>query len=1327
MSSNPTHHIPPTHPPTHSHNTVPANMTSRTISNNNTTTTPPPQRPLNLITNNRSQPAFNRGPSGKGPHQCPFPDCTESSNNLPGLFKHITETHNNHPQHASLTTTLSRYYCSGCNGWYQRKGNHLCRTTHTTHTTSSTGDSPHNNDAENQVEYGRGIQQLLLVAQSYPSSEFIPNLQSVHVVREVARSNRGAVGLFMNEVATLALSADSDELRDAFFKLICFIPAILIPAGTKAKQVKQRLDQIRKGNALNLIPEALEMAQRQRERQATRRTPTEDERPQLASKMIRANELRRAGRALNGSLAIAPATPTNVQKWRDLHPVGDALTDQDEEALQSLLEPWQHRGAEGDGNSQPRAALPPRDTLRETYVNRYERCTGQQRQCARIADTHLQSLPLLTCIWDPQCVSVAQACRRLNTKTHAGPFGLSVSLMKAAVYAEKRTDSESGDQTKVASPFACWVTQWGEGKVPGWFDEHVFRCSAGLIFQKDPPSTSIRPTGVGFGGRRAYTKHMLDQHMDAIRGATPSCQYGLDTKGTETIVHMVRDLLCQSDPHSDVVTSAPCHFQADETNAFNNCDRGIALRLARIHWPEPLYKYVERLYATPNKIVLGEEVLWAERGSTQGCGLGGALYNLTTALPLTKAQEAISQFNSALRHTSPCNCGAAAGYYDDCSTTATIAPAYLAMSTYIAESTKSAKRFNSSKCKFYTPSYALYQALSEASEQGYIMAHQTRIPLTRTGSDIFLVVQDVKFRIVPTDGIVVLGTPLGTPSFVKDVLAQRWSEEEMLLDRIGRMPDSQSGLWAIRLLAVSKIMYTLRTVPPNLTHEYTSKWDEKLHTVMETLMQSEPLTPLAKKLLAIKPVDGGCGVPNVTSLSPIAYASSLAGVTWRLRMTTKTFADAAQSVLSLPPIQNHNREESITLARDAEAELQAELIEKEVYCMTPRLAVAKVWAILHRLPEQEQKRVLETDPGQGDDITVESLAAVSLKAKLQRELALQCSREDRTDLTTVCYDTLSALHSDDRRDTAEWREAVQDRIHISPECQWKLLHSLTPWIPCFNLPHAAYAAALRYQLRLKRSELARLPSYLFCDCANRQAHPRRYALPSYHAFTCGFGAAIRKLAHNKIVTLTTALISQCGRYSAVEPINPEASGNGIVPDIFLGPGLRPPRPQEGVTTPTSVDVTLTSLAQARNYKLVPNGVASAVKINRVARYNSKRTKHGPGCAPVVFDFSGSLHAASLAFLEQATSGHPGKLAFFRRHAAAIIYRMVAQLDERNYRQLMKSQSPSEVAADQAAYELWMDEGEALGYDRFDVAESTTTTLHSSLPPPPPLATAESSP
>ena len=159
------------------------------------------------------------------------------------------------------------------------------------------------------------------------------------------------------------------------------------------------------------------------------------------------------------------------------------------------------------------------------------------------------------------------------------------------------------------------------------------------------------------------------------------------------------------------------------------------------------------------------------------------------------------------------------------------------------------------------------------------------------------------------------------------------------------------------------------------------------------------------------------------------------------------------------------------------ADIQSELTGQGVQAMSPRLAVATVWAILHRMPENDQNRLLEIDPQSDDAVTVQSLAEVSLKVKLQRELAIQCSAEDHNELKASCDNQLIALRdSGSPRTSTVWREAVRNRVHVSDEfTKWRLLLSLTPWISCFSLSHSEYAGALRYQLRLKRRLSGSLP------------------------------------------------------------------------------------------------------------------------------------------------------------------------------------------------------------------------------------------------------------
>ena len=178
--------------------------------------------------------------------------------------------------------------------------------------------------------------------------------------------------------------------------------------------------------------------------------------------------------------------------------------------------------------------------------------------------------------------------------------------------------------------------------MPPWFRTHVFNCSTALIFEK-PGSTSIRPTGVGFGPRRVISKAVLFAAKAAITNSMPQSQKGLDTKGVEIIVHTVRAVISRTLDPTRPLSDAPCLFQADEKNAFNSFSRELALRLAKQHWPQGVYDYVEMIYGSPNKVVLesntvfadmGSNTVFADMGSTQGCAFGMAVYCLTNAYPL---------------------------------------------------------------------------------------------------------------------------------------------------------------------------------------------------------------------------------------------------------------------------------------------------------------------------------------------------------------------------------------------------------------------------------------------------------------------------------------------------------------------------------------------------------------------------------------------------------------------------------------------------------------------------------------------------------------------
>ena len=68
-------------------------------------------------------------------------------------------------------------------------------------------------------------------------------------------------------------------------------------------------------------------------------------------------------------------------------------------------------------------------------------------------------------------------------------------------------------------------------------------------------------------------------------------------------------------------------------------------------------------------------------------------------------------------------------------------------------------------------------------------------------------------------GVMVLGTPIGSPQFTADRLQTRIEEEQRLWEAIPHVSDLQCG-WHILPQNANPPNHTLRTVPPSLIHEH---------------------------------------------------------------------------------------------------------------------------------------------------------------------------------------------------------------------------------------------------------------------------------------------------------------------------------------------------------------------------------------------------------------------------------------------------------------------------------------------------------------------------
>ena len=85
-------------------------------------------------------------------------------------------------------------------------------------------------------------------------------------------------------------------------------------------------------------------------------------------------------------------------------------------------------------------------------------------------------------------------------------------------------------------------------------------------------------------------------------------------------------------------------------------------------------------------------------------------------------------------------------------------------------------------------------------------------------------------------GIVILGTPVGTPEFVLQQLEQKVVEHETFLQRIPELMDLQCAWLLLLFCGVARANFFLRTVSPALSHSFATRHDEQIWRCFSTLV-----------------------------------------------------------------------------------------------------------------------------------------------------------------------------------------------------------------------------------------------------------------------------------------------------------------------------------------------------------------------------------------------------------------------------------------------------------------------------------------------------------
>ena len=135
----------------------------------------------------------------------------------------------------------------------------------------------------------------------------------------------------------------------------------------------------------------------------------------------------------------------------------------------------------------------------------------------------------------------------------------------------------------------------------------------------------------------------------------------------------------------------------------------------------------------------------------------------------------------------------------------------------------------------------LYDLVSESLHRNAgIQLHQGKTRVWNRSGTVPDNVDSLGEEVWRTDGIKILGTPVGNAQFVAEHMQERLEEEQRLWDAIPSVPDLQCAWQILVQSANPRANHTIRTLPPGLSLEYARGHDKGMWDTAKCLLQQLP-------------------------------------------------------------------------------------------------------------------------------------------------------------------------------------------------------------------------------------------------------------------------------------------------------------------------------------------------------------------------------------------------------------------------------------------------------------------------------------------------------
>ena len=419
--------------------------------------------------------------------------------------------------------------------------------------------------------------------------------------------------------------------------------------------------------------------------------------------------------------------------------------------------------------------------------------------------------------------------RRARKGAAPGPSGLTTDTLRILL----GDDTATTNLIRVARHFA-------QASIPA---EIARTIGLGRMVALTKPNGRVRGIVVGDVLRRLVSRCLAQKYAQPIHTACQPHQFALATRsGTEAVVHAL----------TAVTEANPTHtiLSVDGVGAYDNISRNSMLQgLRDVPEANRCLPFVKMFYGAPSQYIwhsaTGEaHIISQAEGGEQGDPLMPALFSLGQRAALRTMQQHLLPNESLL------------AFLDD---------------VYVVVPP------NRVRPVYDTLAHTLQSQASIQLNQGKTRAWNAagiEPPNIRDlGEDVWVGNPNLP---AASQGMTVLGAPIGSAAFVQHQLQQANQQHQHLLDRIPHLEDLQASWLLLLYCASPRCTYLLRMCSPNVTTEFANNHDFAVAACLRRLLAVDDLPAQALATAHLPLSQGGLGLTCASILATPAFWSSWA-------------------------------------------------------------------------------------------------------------------------------------------------------------------------------------------------------------------------------------------------------------------------------------------------------------------------------------------------------------------------------------------------------------------------------------------------------------------